>query len=103
VDALKQIGLEAFGASTSNEALALANQLHPEVAVLDLGLPEMDGFDLARALRSRPHATPLRLIALTGYSREQDMLAAREAGFDAFFSKPVEIPTLLGELRLPLN
>ncbi len=99
IDALKQEGLEAFGASTSTEALDLAGQLHPEVAVLDLGLPEMDGFDLARALRSRSNAPPLRLIALSGYGREQDMAAAREAGFDAFFAKPVELPTLLGELR----
>lgn len=72
------------------------------MAVLDIGLPEMDGFDLARALRAMPDGAPLRLIALTGYGRPQDFEAARAAGFDAFFLKPVEISALLQAVTEPM-
>jgi CheY-like chemotaxis protein len=68
--------------------------------VLDIGLPDMDGFELAHALRSRAGGRALRLIALTGYGREQDMAAARAAGFDAFFAKPVEVEVLIGALQV---
>jgi CheY-like chemotaxis protein/nitrogen-specific signal transduction histidine kinase len=95
LDTLKEAGLDVFGASTSGEALELARRLRPRVAVLDIGLPEMDGFELARTLRSTANNGPIRLIALTGYGQVQDIEAARAAGFDAFFVKPVEIPTLL--------
>ena len=101
LDALRAAGIEAFGASTPHEALDLAAELAPQVAVLDIGLPQMDGFELARALRSRGGGAPLRLVALTGYGREQDMAAARAAGFDAFFAKPVEIDVLIAALELP--
>jgi signal transduction histidine kinase/CheY-like chemotaxis protein len=98
--ALKASGIDAFGASTPQEALDLASELDPQVAVLDIGLPHMDGFELARALRSRAGGEALRLIALTGYGREQDMAAARAAGFDAFFAKPVEVEVLIGALQV---
>jgi signal transduction histidine kinase len=97
--ALKASGLDAFGASTSQEALDLAGRLRPQIAVLDIGLPDMDGFQLARALRLRNGGAALRLIALTGYGRDQDRAAARAAGFDAFFAKPVEIEALIGALQ----
>jgi nitrogen-specific signal transduction histidine kinase/CheY-like chemotaxis protein len=101
IDALKTAGIEAFGASTPHEALDLAVERHPQVAVLDIGLPQIDGFELARALRSRDGGSALRLIALTGYGREQDMAAAKAAGFDAFFAKPVEIDVLIAALNAP--
>jgi signal transduction histidine kinase len=93
--ALRASGLDAVGASSSTEALDLARREHPQVAVLDIGLPEMDGFELARALRASAGEGAIRLIALTGYGRDQDMSAAEMAGFDAFFVKPVDIQALL--------
>jgi signal transduction histidine kinase len=102
IDALKQAGLDAVGAASSAEALDLAARRHPRVAVLDIGLPEIDGYDLARALRSRSDGVP-RLIALTGYGRAQDMEAARQAGFDAYFVKPVDISVLLEALDSSCN
>ena len=66
--------------------------------MLDIGLPEMDGFALASALRTQVRGAPLRLIAVTGYGQAQDMAAARAAGFDAFFVKPVEVRTLMEAL-----
>jgi signal transduction histidine kinase/CheY-like chemotaxis protein len=101
LDALTAAGVEAFGASTPHEALDLAAELRPQVAVLDIGLPHMDGFELARALRSRDGGAALRLIALTGYGRDQDKAAATAAGFDAFFAKPVEVDVLIAALQVP--
>jgi signal transduction histidine kinase len=98
VDALTAAGHDAIGASTARDALDLAERLRPAVAVLDIGLPDMDGYKLARALRSLYQDRPLRLIALTGYGRDQDRATAKAAGFDAFFAKPVEIEALLESL-----
>jgi signal transduction histidine kinase/CheY-like chemotaxis protein len=99
VRALQQQGIEAVGASAPSEALDLVARVHPRIAVLDIGLPEMDGFALARALRSAVNGNSIVLIALTGYGREQDVVAARAAGFNAFFVKPVEIPVFVDALH----
>jgi CheY-like chemotaxis protein len=69
------------------------------VAVLDISLPDINGFDLARSLRALPGGAWIRLIAVTGYGREQDKAAARAAGFDVFFAKPVDMPALLGAME----
>ena len=95
---LREAGIDVFGAAAPAEALDLAARITPDVAILDIGLPEMNGYDLARALRQQADGTPLRLIALTGYGQEQDMTAARTAGFDAFFVKPVDVRVLLAAL-----
>ena len=99
IEALREGGIQVFGAASAREAIDLALQIHPDIAVLDIGLPDMNGFDLARALRSLPGGALLRLVALTGYGREQDKAAARAAGFDAFFAKPADIPALLDALH----
>ena len=61
---------------------------------LDIGLPEMNGFELARALRTRPGAEHAILIAVTGYAQEKDRLEARAAGFHDLFAKPVDLEVL---------
>ena len=99
--ALTAAGHDVIGASTARDALDVAERLPPAVAVLDIGLPDMDGYALARALRSLDRDRPLRLIALTGYGRAQDRATARAAGFDAFFAKPVEIDALLESIDQP--
>ena len=101
VEALKAAGVEAFGTSAPLDALDLAAERHPQVAVLEIGLPQLDGFELARALRSRDTSGVLRLIALTGYGQSQDVAAAKAAGFDAFFTKPVEVDLLIAALEMP--
>ena len=94
VAAFRDGGFHAVGATDGIEALAVAARLEPHVALLDIGLPSLDGFQLARMLRA---ATPsgLRLVALTGYGQDQDMAAAREAGFEKFFVKPASVETLI--------
>ena len=70
------------------------------MVICDIGLPEMDGYQVARAMRSDPALASARLIALTGYARAQDAAKAMEAGFDAHLAKPPSIEALeraLGE------
>jgi CheY-like chemotaxis protein len=88
-------------------ALALAREFRPEVAFLDLGLPGLSGYDLARALRADPATRQAMLIALTGWGQDKDRVRTRAAGFDVHFVKPVDpqviaqIVDQLGHRRLP--
>ncbi|HWU91560.1 MAG TPA: response regulator, partial [Kofleriaceae bacterium] len=72
----------------------------PDVAVLDIGLPVMDGYELARKLRERHGHDQLRLIAVTGYGQDADRARAREAGFDHHLIKPIALDALLALLAL---
>ena len=67
----------------------------PEVVLLDIGLPGMDGYEVARRLRDAPANGPLTLIAVSGYGQESDRLRTREAGFDHHLTKPVDLDDLL--------
>jgi PAS domain S-box-containing protein len=79
-------------------ALGAARDFHPELVLLDIGLPGMDGYAVARALRADQAYNPLRLVALTGYGREEDRRRSAEAGFDHHLVKPVAPEVLLGIL-----
>jgi signal transduction histidine kinase/ActR/RegA family two-component response regulator len=98
VTVLKRAGLDAVGACSADEAIESAMRRLPHVAILDIGLPGTNGFELAWRLRSMLGHAPPRLIALTGYGQKQDAAAARAAGFDAFFVKPVDADVLLAAL-----
>jgi len=86
----------AFDGST---ALKTAEEFVPEVVFLDIGLPRMDGYEVARRLREKPRLQQAILIALTGYGRDDDRRRADEAGFDSHLLKPVD----LGDLRSVLS
>jgi len=101
-DALTGLGYDTRTAYDGPSALEVAAAFNPDVALLDIGLPAMDGYELARRLRERPSAAkPLRLIALTGYGRDSDRARTREAGFDAHMVKPIDLSALDGEIRGP--
>jgi CheY-like chemotaxis protein len=78
-------------------ALAQARGEPPDMVFLDIGLPGMDGYEVARRLRRQPGGGRVFLVALTGYGQEEDRRRAREAGFDAYLVKPVD-PDALREL-----
>jgi CheY-like chemotaxis protein len=92
---LNAIGHDARTAHDGSEALALAASFGPEVVVLDIGMPGLNGYEVARRLRAMPELRPLTLIALTGWGQEQDRRRSREAGFDHHLVKPAD----LGELK----
>jgi signal transduction histidine kinase/ActR/RegA family two-component response regulator len=92
--ALRTRGHVVEEAGDGPTALRMAESFLPTVAVLDIGLPVMDGYELARLLRQQPGQEHCKLIALTGYGLPQDKQRAREAGFDAHLVKPVRIEAL---------
>ncbi|WP_322102387.1 response regulator [Paraburkholderia sp. J41] len=79
-------------------ALALAREFLPHVAILDIGLPGMDGHAVAKALRAQPDTAHAQLIALTGYGQERDRQATSEAGFDRHLVKPAPFDEILREI-----
>ena len=79
-------------------ALAMFDDFVPDVAFLDIGLPDLNGYELARAIRTDPRAARTRLVALTGYGREPDRQLATQAGFDRHLVKPAEIEDLLAAI-----
>jgi len=88
-------GFKCHPAENGAAALALLEHLRPDVAILDVGLPEIDGFELARRIRARPELARVCLIALTGYGQPSDREVGREAGFDAHLVKPVRVERLV--------
>ncbi len=96
---LSHDGHEVRTAHSGEEALAVVSEFLPAAAVLDIGLPGMNGYELAKALRKNPRTRSIFLIALTGYGTETDRRAALAAGFDAHLPKPVEVDALLGSLH----
>jgi PAS domain S-box-containing protein len=96
---LELCGCHVWVAFCGREGLELAQRLKPDVAVCDLGLPGMDGFAIASALRQDPATASVRLIAVSGYGQEQDRRRAKEAGFDEHFTKPVDPKELLARLE----
>jgi signal transduction histidine kinase len=92
---LRLCGLVVRVAHDGAEALSIAQHFNPEVALLDLGLPRMDGCELAERLRALPGLARLRLGALTGYGQESDRARTAAAGFAAHFVKPVKDDRLL--------
>jgi CheY-like chemotaxis protein len=83
-------GHETFIANDGREALDAFERIHPDVALLDIGLPVLNGYEVAHAIRERPLGKDVLLIAITGWGQEDDRNRAREAGFDAHLVKPVD-------------
>ncbi|HVR29468.1 MAG TPA: response regulator, partial [Thermoanaerobaculia bacterium] len=75
-------------------AVVKAEEIVPDLVLLDIGLPGMDGYQVARELRRRPRLREVVLVALTGYGQEEDRARAREAGFDEHLVKPASIDDL---------
>jgi signal transduction histidine kinase/CheY-like chemotaxis protein len=95
---LEGLGHAAAVAHDGVAALDVASSFRPDIALLDIGLPVMDGYELARKLRERPGGAALRLIAVTGYGQDGDRARAREAGFDHHLIKPIELDVLISLL-----
>jgi PAS domain S-box-containing protein len=91
---LEACGYEVMVENDSLRALERAQRERPDAALLDIGLPDMDGNELARRLRADPRTRSMLLVAVTGYGQEQDRRAALEAGFDHHMVKPVDLDRL---------
>jgi signal transduction histidine kinase/CheY-like chemotaxis protein len=97
---LRSMGHEVHLAHDGQEALREAERFRPEVAFLDIGLPKLNGYDLARGVRSLPACRDTLLVAVTGWGQENDRKLAVEAGFDHHLTKPIEPQQVLPLLSL---
>ncbi|HTT02317.1 MAG TPA: response regulator [Steroidobacteraceae bacterium] len=93
-------GHEVRSVHDAQDALETAQSFQPDVVLLDIGLPGMDGYEVARRLRSQPAIHSMRLVAVTGYGQQSDRERALEAGFDQHLVKPVEPEALHALLGL---
>src|SRR5256885_11932901 len=91
-----EVRISHFGSGCVQEALTWG----PHAALVDIGLPGMDGYAVARALRASPGGAAILLIAVTGYSRPEDLARSKAAGFDHHFRKPADVEEVLRALHL---
>jgi CheY-like chemotaxis protein len=96
---LRRMGNEVRVEHDGPAALAAAGEFRPEIAFLDIGLPKLNGFDLARRLRGLSATAGSKLVAVTGWGQPSDRQLASEAGFDDYMVKPVEIERIQAILR----
>jgi two-component system CheB/CheR fusion protein len=92
---LTRSGFEVRTAADGLAAVALIDEFSPHVALVDVGLPGIDGFEVARRVRAEIKNQQVTLIALTGYGQQSDRATAIKAGFDAHLVKPVRLQQLL--------
>ena len=91
---LKCLGAEVEVVHDGSAALQIMESFLPTLVLLDLRMPEMDGFEVARRIREQPRFRDVTLIALTGWSQEKDLQRSRDAGFDHHLIKPAGIEAL---------
>ena len=95
----RQLAHDVRTTHDGRSAIELATEFRPQVVVLDLGLPQLDGYEVSRRLRSLPDTRDAPIIAVSGYGQDEDRRRSSQAGFDHHFIKPVDFQSLLGVLR----
>jgi CheY-like chemotaxis protein len=95
---LRSIGYEVHTTYEGSAALRVGRELRPQVMVLDLGMPGLDGYAVAKAVRNDVALTGMRLVALSGYGQPEDRKRTSEAGFDVHLVKPVNVDVLVAAL-----
>ncbi len=101
---LRRAGYEVFSAHDGHAGLGLIDDVRPDVAIVDIGLPGLDGYEVTRRVRARPELRDLFMVAVTGYGRPSDRAMAMEAGFDDHLVKPFQaedIGRVLDQRALP--
>ena len=98
---LKRMGYNVLTAYDGIEGINWAENVYPDAVLLDLGMPSMDGFEVARTIRGTEWGRSLKLIAVTGHGEPEDRLHSHQAGFDLHLVKPVDQRTLADALGPP--
>jgi CheY-like chemotaxis protein len=98
VECLQSLGHEVFSAADGLQGAARFASVQPEIALVDVGLPGIDGYELARRIRAQPGGDKAHLVALTGYGGQEVKREAENAGFNLHLTKPVDIEGLIGVL-----
>ena len=95
---LRSLGHETAVAYGGAQALSMAVEFKPDIVLLDIGMPDIDGYEVARRLRNLENQPPFRIVAVTGWGQEPDRRKSQEAGFDVHLVKPVDADELVGIL-----
>src|SRR5579859_665002 len=102
-DILSALDYEVVLAGDGEEGVAKAGSEHPDLILLDMSLPIMDGWTAARKIRSKPELRAIKIIALTAHAMVGDRERALEAGCDDYIAKPIDLAELRGKLDLHLG
>ena len=95
---LENRGYKVTEACNGEEAVAVVEQAPPDIVLLDIGMPLLDGFGVVRRLRENPRFTSLPVVAVTAYAMQGDREKIMDSGFDGYLSKPVDSKSLVHEL-----
>ena len=96
---LVQEGFSVLGAGDGRTGLDMARERHPNLILLDLSLPEINGWQIAKLLKADPDTRTIPVVALTGHTLPGDREKALDAGCDEYISKPLDIPEFLDVVR----
>src|ERR1700739_2693340 len=100
---LQKRGYEVVMAADGETGVAMAQAEAPELILMDVSLPGIDGWEATRRLRAAPDTRPIPILALTAYTTSGDRARPRAAGCDDFDTKPIELPRLLGKIETLLK
>ncbi|MDB6012212.1 MAG: hybrid sensor histidine kinase/response regulator [Gammaproteobacteria bacterium] len=96
-------GNEVYAVNDGEEVMKIAESLQPDVVLLDIGMPKLNGYEVARLIRAQPWGQRLRLVAITGWGQPKDRQNATDAGFDEHLTKPIDYELLCSVLAAPLG
>ena len=102
-DVLEHAGFAVVGAHSGEEGLDLAHVATPDLVLMDLGLPGIDGAEALRRLRADPATAGVPVVAVTAFAMADDQEHSRQAGFDGFLTKPIDIRALPSQVRSYLD
>jgi len=96
---LRHMGYRVSEATNGREAVEMVRTLRPALVLMDIGMPELDGWEATRVLKADPETRDTLVVALTAHAMAEDRLMAQEIGFDGYLSKPIELRRLIDEVR----
>jgi CheY-like chemotaxis protein/anti-sigma regulatory factor (Ser/Thr protein kinase) len=100
---VRALGSETFDAHDGLEAIESAGNLRPDVILMDIGMPKLNGYDAARRIRQEPWGHDMLMVATTGWGKEEDRQRSKDAGFDLHLVKPVDISAVQQVLASPMR
>ena len=102
-DVLQYAGYDVIAAGSGEQGVALARERLPDLILMDLQLPEMDGTEALRRLRADPLTRAIPVVAVTAFAMKDDRERALDAGFDSYIEKPISVRELPGQVRAFLD
>jgi CheY-like chemotaxis protein len=100
---VRALGSETYDARDGLEAVESASNLRPDVILMDIGMPRLNGYDAARRIRQEPWGHEVLMVATTGWGKEEDRRRSKEAGFDLHLVKPIDISAVQEVLASPVH